>query len=63
MRGENEIHKCLAYLTEFVYEKIAIRRKNALDDIRDFCMNGSAPDTQWLELNEEMKDDLYFYFN
>ena len=63
MRGENEIHKCLAYLTEFVYEKIAIKRKNALDDIRDFCMNGSNPTEQWLSMNEAMKDDLYFYFN
>ena len=63
MRGDNEIHKCLAYLTEFVYEKVAIKRKNALDDIRDFCMNGSNPEEQWLAMNESMKDDLYFYFN
>lgn len=63
MKGNNEIHKCLAYLTEFVYEKVAIKRKNALDDIRDFCMNGSNPEEQWLAMNELMKDDLYFYFN
>ena len=63
MKGNNEIHKCLAYLTEFVYEKIAIKRKNALDDIRSFCMDGSLPNEDWLALNESMKDDLYYYFN
>lgn len=63
MCGENEIHRCLGYLTEFVYEKVAIKRKNALDDVRSFCMKGSDRSQNWLDMNEEMKDDLYYYFN
>lgn len=29
-RGENEIHKCLGFLTHFIYDKIAVKRKRAL---------------------------------
>ncbi len=63
MRGDNEIHRCLGYLTEFVYEKIAIKRKNALDDIRSFCIKGSQSPSNWLAANEDMKDELFYYFN
>ena len=62
-KGRTEVEKCLGYLTEFVYEKIAIQRKTALDDIRGFCIKGSDQAKNWLELNEEMKEELYFYFN
>lgn len=63
-KGENEIHKCLGYLTEFIYDKIAIKRKRAIDDIRTFCMLGIAPNKgSWLNINEELKDYIYYYFN
>ena len=61
-RGENEIHKCLGYLTEFIYDKIAVKRKRAIDDIRTFCMLGTR-DGNWLNNNEELKDFIYYYFN
>lgn len=61
-KGENEIHKCLGYLTEFIYDKIAIKRKRSIDDIRAFSILG-AQDKNWLELNEELKDFIYYYFN
>ena len=62
-RGENEVHKCLGYLTEFIYEKIAVKRKQAIDDIRSFCMEGISYGDNWKEANEALKDFIYYYFN
>ena len=63
-KGDNEIHKCLGYLTEFIYDKIAIKRKRAIDDIRTFCMLGiDQSKGSWLDINEELKDYIYYYFN
>jgi hypothetical protein len=63
MRGENVIHRCLAYLTEFIYEKLAVKKKRAIDDIRSFCNLGLTKDKDWKEINEELKDYIYYYFN
>jgi hypothetical protein len=60
---ENEIKRCLSYLTEFIYDKIAVKRKRAIDDIRNFCLLGIDQMKDWKDLNEELKDDLYYYFN
>lgn len=62
-RGENEVQKCLGYLTEFIYGKIAVKRKRALDDVRTFCAMGMVPDEDWKETNEDLKDFIYYYFN
>lgn len=62
-KGENEIHKCLGYLTEFIYDKIAVKRKRAIDDIRTFCMIGADDKEDWLTKNEILKDYIYYYFN
>ena len=64
-KGENEIHKCLGYLTEFIYDKVALKRKRAIDDIRNFCNVGIDTTTgkNWLEINEDLKDEIYYYFN
>lgn len=62
-RGENEVHKCLGYLTEFIYEKIAVKRKQAIDDIRSFCMEGISYGDNWKDANEALKDFIYYYFN
>ena len=63
LKGENEVHKCLGYLTSFIYEKIAEKRKRAIDDIRTFCMIGIDGEQNWLQKNEELKDFIYYYFN
>jgi superfamily II DNA helicase RecQ len=60
---ENEIFRCLAYLTEFVYDKISIKRKRAIDDMRSFCVQGLDESKDWKERNEELKDFIYYYFN
>ena len=59
----NEIYRCLAYLTDFVYEKISIKRKRAIDDMRDFCIQGIDEKKDWKIRNEELKDFIYYYFN
>lgn len=62
-KGNNEIHKCLGYLTEFVYDKVAIKRKRAIDDMQRFCLEGVRMDKDWKKVNEDLKDELYYYFN
>lgn len=62
-KGENEIHKCLGYLTHFIYEMIAVKRKRAIDDMFAFCVRGVVEKEDWKTVNETLKDDLYFYFN
>lgn len=63
LKGNNEIHKCLGYLTEFIYNKIEVKRKRAIDDIRNFCIQGINNNKNWLETNEDLKDFIYYYFN
>lgn len=62
-RGQNEIQKCLGYLTEFVYQKIATKRKQAIDDMERFCNDAIHNPNNWLEVNEDLKDFIFFYFN
>lgn len=59
----DEIYKCLGYLTEFVYDKISENRKRAIDDMRNFCMEGLQEDRDWTDLNEDLKNFLFYYFN
>lgn len=60
---QNEIYRCLGYLTEFVYDKISTKRKRAINDMRNFCLQGIDESKDWKEINEELKDSIYFYFN
>lgn len=62
-RGQTEIQKCLGYLTDFVYQKIAVKRKRAISDIETFCQSATNSSENWLEVNEDLKDFIYFYFN
>ena len=62
-KGQNEIQKCLGYLTDFIYSKIAAKRKRAIDDMEDFCHEAAYSEKSWLETNEDMKDYIYYYFN
>lgn len=58
-----EIYQCLAYLTDFIYEKISEKRKRAIDDMRNFCLEGLQTNKSWIELNEDLKDFIFYYFN
>lgn len=63
MKGDNEVHKCLGYLTEFIYENLATKKKRAIDDIRTFCNIGLDKSKDWKDINEDLKDYIYYYFN
>jgi superfamily II DNA helicase RecQ len=60
---EKEIFQCLSYLTTFVYDKISVKRKRAIDDIRTFCITGANESKDWKDTNEELKDFIFYYFN
>lgn len=60
---EKEIFQCLSYLTTFVYDKISVKRKRAIDDMRTFCITGANEEKDWKETNEDLKDFIYYYFN
>ena len=62
-KGNNEMQQCLGYMTEFVYEKIATKRKRAILDIEQFCNEAVYSGDDWLETNENLKDYIYYYFN
>ena len=62
-RGNNEVQRCLGYLTEFVYQKIATKRSQAIDDMERFCNDAIHNTKNWLEVNEDLKDFIFFYFN
>lgn len=62
-KGDNEIHRCLGYLTEFIYDKVVLKRKRAIDDMRNFCITGIDESKDWKEINEDLKDEIFFYFN
>ena len=49
-------------MTEFSYDKGALQRKRAIDDMRDFCLIG-IKDGDWKDINELLKDEIYYYFN
>ena len=63
LKGDNEIQKCLSFITEFVYSKIAMKRKRAMQDMENFCYRAVQSNKSWLEINEDLKDDIYYYFN
>ncbi len=59
----SEIENCLFFLTQFIYRKIATKRKQAIQDIETFCKKAIYSGENWLKVNEDLKDDLYYYFN
>lgn len=61
-KGQNEIHKCLGFITGFVYDQIASKRLRAIEDMEDFC-HDAIRQNDWLETNENLKDYIYYYFN
>ena len=60
-RGTTEIQKCLGFLSDFVYAKIAMKRLRAIQDMETFCHLATSG-SDWLETNEALKDFLYYYF-
>lgn len=65
-KGATELMKCLGYLTDFIYSKIATKRKRAIEDMEYFCkfaVEQEERGVDWKSINEDLKDYLYYYFN
>lgn len=61
-----EIGSCIRYLEEFVYKNIQKKRLLAMEDMNTFCeegVRGVQGGKSWLEVNEDLKDFVYYYFN
>lgn len=56
-KGNSVSDKCMGYLTDFVYQNLAIKRKRAIDDMREACSYGID------EGDERLKDFIHLYFN
>lgn len=56
--GDTFLQKCLAFLTEFVYKEIEVKRLRSIEDMILACQIGLQENG-----NEELKDFIYLYFN
>lgn len=56
------ISKCLAHLTNFIYEKIADKRKRAIGDMVGLCEETILV-TDPIEQSQKIKENIYYYFN
>ena len=56
------ISKCLEHLTNFIYDKIADKRKRAIDDMVGLC-NETIEITDPIEQSKKIKENIYYYFN
>lgn len=55
--SKTELDKCVGYLTNFIYEILAKKRKRAVDDMQSACFEG-------IERGREgLKEFIYLYFN
>lgn len=57
-----EMSKCLAFLTDFIYDKIKEKRLQAIDDMVRLCQIAIS-ETDPLKQNQIVKDEIYYYFN
>lgn len=55
--SKTEIDKCIGYLTEFVYDTLAQKRRRAIDDMRYACYEGIENGS------ENLKEFIHLYFN
>lgn len=56
------ISKCLEHLTNFIYEKIADKRKRAIDDMVGLC-DETIVVSDPIEQSKKIKENIYYYFN
>lgn len=56
-RGQNASDKCMGYLADFIYENLEVKRRRAIDDMRDACIKGAT------QGDEDLKKYIHLYFN
>lgn len=54
---------CLKHLTAFIYRSIAEKRARGILDMEQFCNSAINSGEDWKEVNENLKDFIYYYFN
>lgn len=54
---------CLKHLTSFIYRSIAEKRARGILDMEQFCNTAISSGEDWKEVNENLKDFIYYYFN
>lgn len=57
VRKVSESDKCLDYLADFVYENLAVKRRRAIEDMREACIDGIRNGDVWL------KQFIHLYFH
>jgi len=61
-KNETEISRSLNELIDFVYDKIAKKRKRAIDDMIHLC-EYALQEESLIEQNKRVKEHIYYYFN
>ncbi|MFI3297783.1 MAG: DEAD/DEAH box helicase [bacterium] len=61
--NKNELYNCVLDLSIFIDNNIAKKRRLAISDIESFCRKAINSNKNWLDINEDLKDDIYYYFN
>lgn len=61
--NDGVVMACLKHLTSFIYRSIADKRARGILDMEQFCNMAISSGKDWKEMNEELKDFIYFYFN
>ena len=59
----NALNACAYDMVNFVYETIAVKRRQAVKDMENFCQIAVQSNKHWIETNEDLKDYIYYYFN
>lgn len=60
---DGNIVACLKHLTSFIYRSIAEKRARGILDMEQFCNTAINSGEDWKEVNENLKDFIYYYFN
>jgi ATP-dependent DNA helicase RecQ len=58
-----EISICIEFLTDFIYDRIADKRKRAIDDMLGLCQRAIAIENDPIKQNLQVKEEIYYYFN
>lgn len=62
-KSDGVIMACLKHLTSFIYRSIADKRARGILDMEQFCNMAITSRKNWKEINEDLKDFIYYYFN
>lgn len=60
---DGTIVACLKHLTAFIYRSIAEKRARGILDMEQFCNTAMNSSEDWKDVNEHLKDFIYYYFN